>query len=87
MARGDGIHRTSVRNIKISDQDIGKVQSHNEREKDSYYNQDIVLERASMNVHFKLPEVDYLTMFKRLEEAKIISTRGLKETAAKNLGN
>ncbi len=30
-----------------------KVQEHNEREKDSYSNQDIVPERTSLNVHFK----------------------------------
>ena len=83
MARGDGAHRTNVRNVKIADSAVSNIQAHNERDKKSYSNQDIVLERTSMNMHFKLPEADYLTMFKRLEEDKIISTRGLKETATK----
>ena len=34
MARGDGVHRTNVRNVKIKDNAISNVQSHNEREKD-----------------------------------------------------
>ena len=41
MARGDGIHRTSARNARMKDADIGNAQAHNEREKSSYVNQDI----------------------------------------------
>ena len=59
MARGDGIHRTSARNAKLSDADIGKTQGHNERENESYSNQDIVQERTAMNVHFKKPTAAY----------------------------
>ena len=55
MARGDGIHRTSARNAKLADSDVSKAQGHNEREKESYSNQDIVPERTPMNVHFKTP--------------------------------
>ena len=33
MARGDGIHRTSARNARMKDADIGNAQAHNEREK------------------------------------------------------
>ena len=83
MARGDGIHRTTVRNIKISDQDIGKVQSHNEREKDSYYNQDIILDRSSMNVYFKNPTDSYKEMFDKMVADQRISVRGLKSNALK----
>ena len=55
MARGDGIHRTSARNARMKDTDIGNAQAHNEREKPSYVNQDIVPERTPYNVHFKTP--------------------------------
>ena len=44
MARGDGIHRTTARNARMKDADIGNAQAHNEREKSSYVNQDIVPE-------------------------------------------
>ena len=29
MARGDGIHRTNVRNARMKDADIGNAQAHN----------------------------------------------------------
>ena len=41
MARNDGIDRTSVRNLAVSDKAVGNTQQHNEREKDSYRNPDI----------------------------------------------
>ena len=83
MARGDGIHRTSARNEKIIDADVGKVQSHNERENESYSNQDIVPERTSMNIHFKAPTAGYTEMFEQMEQDKLISTRGLQDDAIK----
>ena len=46
MARGDGIHRTNARNMRLTETKIGNTQQHNEREKDSYVNQDIVPERT-----------------------------------------
>ena len=46
MARGDGIDRTNARNMRLTETKIGNTQQHNEREKDSYVNQDIVLERT-----------------------------------------
>ena len=46
MARGDGIHRTSARNMRLTAARIGNAQQHNEREKESYVNQDIVPERT-----------------------------------------
>ena len=55
MARGDGIDRTNARNMRLTAAKIGNTQQHNEREKDSYVNQDIVPERTSLNVHFKVP--------------------------------
>lgn len=81
MARGDGIHRTSARNMRLTAAKIGNVQQHNEREKESYVNQDIVPERTQLNVHFKKPAGSYAEMFQKLKEDGVISTRGLKEDA------
>ena len=83
MARGDGIHRTSARNAKLADADISKTQGHNEREKESYSNQDIVPKRTSMNVHFKTPTAGYTEMFEQMVADGTISTRGLKADADK----
>lgn len=83
MARGDGIHRTSARNAKLTADKVGNAQAHNEREKDSYTNQDIVPERTGMNVHFKSPTADYTAMFDQMVADGIISTRGLKADADK----
>ena len=59
MARNDGIDRTVARNQDLeTPADVAKVQEHNEREKDSYSNQDIVPERTSLNIHFKAPTDD-----------------------------
>jgi len=83
MARGDGIHRTSARNAKLADADVSKTQGHNEREKESYSNQDIVPERTPMNVHFKTPTAGYAEMFEQMVADGTISTRGLKADADK----
>lgn len=81
MARGDGIHRTNARNMRLTAAKIGNAQQHNEREKESYINQDIVPERTHLNVHFKKPTAGYVEMFEQLKKDGIISTRGLKEDA------
>ena len=81
MARGDGIHRTNARNMRLTAAKIGNAQQHNEREKGSYVNQDIVPERTHLNVHFKKPTAGYVEMFEQLKKDGIISTRGLKEDA------
>lgn len=81
MARGDGIHRTNARNMRLTAARIGNAQQHNEREKESYVNQDIVPERTRLNVHFKEPTGSYAEMFQKLKENGVISTRGLKEDA------
>ena len=84
MARNDGIDRTVARNQDLeTPADVEKVQEHNEREKDSYSNQDIVPERTSLNVHFKAPTDDYVKIFEQMEQDKVISTRGLKPDAIK----
>ena len=82
MARNTG-DRTCVSNINVSDANIGNTQAHNEREKKTYVNPDIVPERAELNVHFKAPTDDYVGMFSKMEEEKVISTRGLKPDATK----
>jgi len=81
LARNDGIDRTSVRNLAVSDKAVGNTQQHNEREKDSYRNPDIIPQRTSWNVHFKKPTASYTDLFAQLETAGTISTRGLKPDA------
>ena len=65
----------------MTTQKLKNAQQHNEREKDSYVNPDIVPERSHLNVHFKKPDGSYLEQFERMEAAGVISTRGLKEDA------
>ncbi|MCD7920167.1 MAG: plasmid recombination protein [Clostridiales bacterium] len=81
MARNDGVHRTTVRNANLTKNQIGNVQRHNEREKESYVNQDIVPERTPLNVHFKTPSGSYQEIFDEMVGEKTISTRGLKADA------
>ena len=81
MARNDGIDRTSVRNLAVSDKAVGNTQQHNEREKDSYRNPDIIPQRTAWNIHFKKPTASYTDLFAQLETAGTISTRGLKPDA------
>ena len=81
MPRNDGINRVSVRNVNLTANQIRNTQRHNEREKESYVNPDIVPERTKLNVHFKQPTNKYSSMFSKMEEEKIISTRGLKADA------
>ena len=84
MSRNDGIDRTAARNQDLpTPDDVAKIQEHNEREKDSYSNQDIVPERTPLNVHFKDPTDDYVKMFEQMEQDGVISTRGLKPDAIK----
>ena len=81
MARNDGIDRTSVRNLAVSDKAVGNTQQHNEREKDSYRNPDIIPQRVAWNVHFKKPDASYTDLFAQMEANGTISTRGLKPDA------
>ena len=72
MARNDGVDRTSVRNLDVSDKAVGNTQQHNEREKDSYRNPDIIPQRTSWNVHFKKPTASYTDLFAQLEAAVVV---------------
>lgn len=81
MARGDGVDRISVRNVNLSNAKINNTQRHNEREKESYTNPDIVPERSEYNIHFKAAADDYEKVFAKMEADGTISTRGLKDGA------
>ena len=81
LARNDGIDRTSVRNLAVSDKAVGNTQQHNEREKDSYRNPDIIPQRTAWNIHFKKPTASYTDLFAQMEANGTISTRGLKPDA------
>ena len=84
MARNDGIDRTFARNQDLPTlDDVAKVQEHNEREKDSYSNQDIDTTQTHRNVHFKKPTDSYAAMFDQMIADGVISTRGLKADAMK----
>ena len=81
MARNDGIDRTVARNVNLTASKVANAQRHNEREKESYTNPDIVPERLSYNVHLKTPTGSYAEMFEQMKADGVISTRGLKEDA------
>ena len=81
MARNDGIHRTVARNNNLTASQITNAQRHNEREKESYTNPDIVPERLSCNVHYRSPTGSYSEIFEQMRADGIISTRGLKDDA------
>ena len=84
MARNDGINRTVARNRDLKKSDTIKgAQAHNERQKESYSNPDIVPERTPFNVHFKEPTASYEEMFQELEQQKVISTWGQKPDSTK----
>ena len=81
MARNDGIDRTSARNVNLTAAKIGNAQRHNEREKESYTNPDIIPEHTPQNIHFKKPTAGYAEMFTQMKKDGVISTRGLKSDA------
>ena len=84
MARNDGIDRTFARNQDLPTlDDVAKVQEHNEREKNSYSNQDIDTTQTYRNIHFKAPTDSYAAMFDQMIADGVISTRGLKADAVK----
>ena len=72
---------TVVRNQAYSRSSLGVRERHNERKNESYYNSDIIPERADLNVHFKQCEGTYEQAFDALLAAGEISTRGQKADA------
>ena len=86
MARNDGVDRTFARNRDLRLDKKATPQSayaHNERQKESYSNPDIIPERTPMNLHFKSPTGTYEETFDALERDNIISTWGLKPNSTK----
>ena len=81
MPRNDGKNYTVARNRDLCGSDIRNAQGHNERQNETYSNEDIVPEHTPFNVHFKQPTAGYGEMFDQLEQAGTISTRGLKADA------
>ena len=81
MPRNDGKNYTVARNRDLCGNDIKNAQGHNERQNETYSNEDIVHERTPFNVHFKQPTAGYTEMFDQMEQAGTISTRGLKADA------
>ena len=77
--KADGIDRTIARNQNLTASKITNAQPHNEREKESYTNPDIVPERLDWNVHYKTPTGSYAEMFEQMKADGVISTRGLKD--------
>ena len=82
MPRNDGKNYTVARNRDLCGSDIRNAQGHNERQNETYSNEDIVPERTPFNVHFRQPTASYSEMFDQMEKAGTISTRGLKADAA-----
>ena len=78
---------TVARNMAYSAKSIGVRERHNERKNETYYNSDIVPERAALNVRFRqslspdgTPET-YEQTFNRLLSEGVIVKRGLKADA------
>ncbi len=73
--------RTIARNVNLTAPKIANARRHNEREKESYTNPDIVPDRLSYNIHFKTPTGSYAEMFEQMKTDGVISIRGLKDDA------
>ena len=78
MAKTD---RSVVRNAAYTKSGIGVRERHNERQNESYFNGDIMLDRAHLNVHFQSCNGTYEQAFNRMVEDGTISLRGLKKDA------
>ena len=86
MARNDGVDRTFARNRDLRlDKKATPLSAyaHNERQKESYSNPDIIPDRTPMNVHYKSPTGTYEETFDALEQAGTISTWGMKPNSTK----
>ena len=80
-------HRTVVRNESYKPSGFNVRERHNERKNNEYFNSDVELDRAHLNVHFRRcfkengePET-YQETFNRLLEEKKIVMRGTKPDA------
>jgi hypothetical protein len=76
------IDKTVVRDTGRQAKNCETCERHNERQKDIYFNADIVQERANLNVHFlKCDGETYEQKFNRLIENGTVVKRGLKADA------
>jgi len=75
------IDRCVVRNQAYRRGEFNIRERHNERKNVSYGNGDIMLERSSLNVHFKPCQGTYEQAFARMVDDGTVSLRGLKADA------
>ena len=69
--------KSVVRNKQYRRGGLSVRQRHNERQNADYMNDDIMQDRAALNVHFKQPTGSYEQMFDTMLADGLISTRGL----------
>jgi len=69
--------KSVVRNKQYKRGGLSVRQRHNERQNADYMNDDIIKDRAALNVHFKEPTGSYEQMFDSMLADGTISTRGL----------
>jgi len=75
----DKVNRSFVRVEPYARADVGNMERHNERKNEHYSNDDDVLSRADMNIHFKKPERGYLQTFDKMVADGEISTKYLQK--------
>jgi len=73
----DKANKSVVRNAQYRRGGLSIRQRHNERQNADYMNDDIIKDRAALNVHFKKAEGSYESAFDKLLADGAISTRGL----------
>ncbi|MDR1735834.1 MAG: plasmid recombination protein [Oscillospiraceae bacterium] len=69
--------KSVVRNAQYKRGGLNKRERHNERKNADYMNEDIIPERAALNVHFKPSAEGYERTFDAMVAEGIVSTRGL----------
>jgi len=74
-------NRSVVRNTAYKKSEFSIRERHNERKNESYFNGDIMPDRAHLNVHFKSCNGTYEEAFNLMVEDNTISLRGLKPDA------
>ena len=73
----DKTNKSVVRNAQYRRGGLSVRQRHNERQNVDYMNDDIIKDRAALNVHFKQSTGSYEQMFDGMIADGAISTRGL----------
>ena len=82
-------HKTVVRNKAYQPVSFNTVERHNERKNDEYYNGDVELDRAHLNVHYRrclredgAPETYILGDYARTIQPQTLSRRSSDGSAA-----